>query len=113
MPGTYHILPAHARYTKMRVPCYQTGRYHRHRFCDVERVMALCGATVESGRDDGCNIIIANPNWDKDWCHNCVGIVPWTEPAGKIWQERHGIETLSVEEWQEQHSAQEGNPKTG
>ena len=99
MPGTYHILPANARYRKVRVPCYQTGRFHRHKFCEVERAVTLCGAIVEGGREDGCNVSIATPSWDKDWCHKCVGMVPWTEPTREIWRKQHGIETLNMEEW--------------
>ena len=36
MPGNYHIIPENARIRSKRVPCYETGRYHRHKTHEEE-----------------------------------------------------------------------------
>ena len=94
MPGTYHIIHANARYATRWVPCYETGRYHRHKTHKEQYVPSLCGGTLVEGRDQFCNAIIANPDWNYDWCHGCVRVLPWTDDARGKWL-RKGIDTLA------------------
>ena len=65
----YHIIPPGAYYRSRRVRCYESGRYHRHQSHEEEYCFALCGKEVVRGRDDYCNLSIANPVvWSYDWC---------------------------------------------
>ena len=92
MPGTYHIITA-VGYAKQRVSCYQTGPGHRHKSHIEESAPSACGRTVVQGRDQFCNISIANPRWDYDWCHDCVRAFSWPDKARKLWLAK-GIETV-------------------
>ena len=93
MPGSYHIITLYAQPYSMRVRCHQEGRDHRHA-THIERfIETVCKKTIPYGPDNCCNISIANPNWDKNWCRDCVTAFPWTDEGSKMWLEKHGIET--------------------
>ena len=66
MPGTYHIIPVRYR----RFPA------------------ALCGEKLIQGRGNYCNTNTANPDWDYDWCHDCVKAVVWTDEAKGVWRQK-------------------------
>ena len=91
MSGTYHIIHYYAQYTTRRVACYETGRYHRHKTHEEKAVSSACGKILVNGRDQYCNIAIANPGWSYDWCHECVKAFPWTDDAKGMWATK-GIE---------------------
>lgn len=97
MPGTYHIIPANARFTTKRVRCYGTGRYHRHKTHLEESVSAACGKTLVSGRNQFCSIDITTPDWKYDWCHDCVRAFLWTDVARSVWLKK-GIKTLDTDQ---------------
>ena len=107
MLGNYHIVHANARYTARRVPCYDSGRYHRHKTHEEKTVLSVCGRTLVRGRDQSCNISIADPYWNYDWCHDCVRAFLWTDEARKIWKER-GIDTLDFPSWEQWLQTPEG-----
>ena len=107
MPGTYHIIHANATYRMRRVRCYETGRYHRHNYHDEEYATAACGSEVSRDRSDFCNISIATPDWNYDWCHKCVQSFPWNEEGRTKWEAR-GIKTMGGEEWNEWIETPEG-----
>ena len=100
MPGSYHIIHFNTTYSLVRVKCYEFGRHHRHQTHIEERYPSVCGLTLDRGADRSCNIGIAYPDWNYDWCHVCVKAFIWTDEARKKWAAR-GIETLSLEEWSE------------
>lgn len=107
MPGTYHIIPFRARYTTRRVPSYAIGPGHRRKTHMEESVRAKCGRTLVKGRDQFCNISIATPDWNYDWCHDCVRAYPWNEDGRKAWL-RRGIETMDSSSWEEWLKTPEG-----
>jgi len=107
MPGTYHIIHANADYSSRRVRCYESGRYHRHKTHVEEYVRAVCGTELIRNRDKFCNIGIATPSWDYDWCHKCVRAFPWKDGARKQWQAK-GIETIPAESWADWLETPEG-----
>ena len=107
MPGTYHIIHFDTTYTQVRVRCYESGRYHRHKTHIEERYPSVCGLTLERRGDQSCNIGIANPDWNYDWCHKCVKAFIWTGEARKTWAAKD-IETLSPEEWSKWIQTPEG-----
>ena len=92
MPGNYHIIHADANYVAMRVPCEEGGPYHQHQTHTEEVVASVCGVTLATKGDDFCSIDIADPNWNHDWCHDCVRSFPWTAEARRLWLEK-GIDT--------------------
>ena len=79
MPGSFHILASDAKYE------YSRGS-------QTATIKAVCGRTLTRYQDDYCNIAIANPNWDKDWCHDCVKCYRWPGDDVDIWRDLHGIE---------------------
>ena len=97
MPGTYHIIHANARFAMKRVRCYGTGQSHRHKTHLEESVPAACGKILVSGRDQFCNIGIANPYWNHDWCHECVRVFPWTDDAKRLWLKK-GVKFLDADQ---------------
>ena len=107
MPGNYHIIHFDTTYSQVRVRCYESGRYHRHQTHIEERYPSVCGLTLERSADRSCNIGIASPDWDYDWCRECVKAFIWTDEARKKWAAK-GIETLSPEEWSEWAKTPEG-----
>ena len=109
MLGKYHIIHANAQPIQRRVRCYETGRYHRHNTHVEEFFRSACGETFTLRQNDACNITIANPNWDKNWCHDCVKAFPWTEEARGIWREKHSIETLDHASWEKWVRTSEGS----
>ena len=94
MPGSYHIIQDNSQYWSRRVPCYETGRYHRHKTHIEEYARAACGAEVNLNTDTSCNLSILDPRWNKDWCHKCVRAYRWTGDAWKLWRSK-GIEALT------------------
>ena len=75
--GRFHII-ADIPYRTRVVPCYETGRFHRHKKHKEEFCNAVCGREVVRERDRFCSIIIANPrDWKYDWCRDCVATVRW------------------------------------
>ena len=101
MAGTYHLIHHNANYASRRVRCQEGGQYHRHKTHLEESVRSVCGKTLVRNRDKFCNVGIAEPSWDKDWCHDCVRAFPWTEQARKLWLGIHGIETHDNDAWEE------------
>ena len=95
MPGTYHIIHENARFTTKRVRCYGTGRNHRHKTHLEESVSAACGKILVSGRNQFCSIVIADPNWKYDWCHDCVRAFPWPDVARRLWLEKR-VKTIKL-----------------
>lgn len=92
MRRTYHLIPFDTySYRTRRVQCNQTGRYHRHKTHEEQYAVARCGQEVLKDEDTSCNEGIANPQWDKNWCHECVRAVPWTDPVKDLWRGK-GIE---------------------
>lgn len=74
----YHILHPNAGISGRMVTCNETGRYHRHKRHLEEFSVALCGAEVIVGKDEFCNLGIADPlAWSNDWCQKCVESAPW------------------------------------
>ena len=63
MPNQFHILHGYASYQRDDV----TG---------TETIPSACGVTLVHNRDDYCNISIANPDWNHNWCHDCVRMFP-------------------------------------
>lgn len=59
------------------------------------------------GEEQYCNISIATPEWDKDWCHDCVRAFPWKDDARKIWLKK-GIEAMDLSSWSEWLKTPEG-----
>ena len=49
-----------------------------------------------TGREDFCNVSIATPTSGKDWCHDCVKAIPWTDEGKVLSSERHGIDTYNL-----------------
>ena len=86
--GDYHIIPHLNQYSVRHVPCYETGRYHRHKTHEEKYTTALCGKEVVRGRDESCSVGIADPNWDKDWCPACLSEAPWGDKAATILKKR-------------------------
>ena len=77
-----HILPANAGYATRRVPCRETGRYHRHKWHTEEHCEALCGAEVIRDQHRYVNITELRPDLlSRDSCRHCVEAVPWTPEA--------------------------------
>ena len=93
--GNYHIIDPDTQLIRERVRCHQQGSHHRHQYHIEEKFKALCEKVIP--RENCCNAGIANPNWNYDWCHDCVKAIPWTEDGKKIWLERHGIDTHTEE----------------
>ena len=110
MLGPYHIIHAYEQPIRRRVRCFETGRYHRHQTHIEEFFRAACGETFSRRESDCCNITIADPNWDKNWCQKCVKMFPWTEKARQIWLDKHGIETLDSESWKRQFATPGSTP---
>ena len=74
---SYHIIVA-THYHERRVPCNETGRYHRHKTHVEQYTTALCGREVTKGKDGFCNLSIANPvEWPRNWCRSCIEAVSW------------------------------------
>ena len=107
MSGNYHIIHADENYSTRRVICYESGRYHRHQTHEERYVQAACGTVVSPDRGDFCNISIANPNWNYDWCHVCVRAFPWTDGAKEMWRKK-GITASNSLEWDEWLKTPEG-----
>lgn len=107
MPGNYHIVWPHAQYVTRRVPYHETGPGHRNKTHTEETITSICGKTLVRYRDQSCGLSIANPEWDYDWCHDCVKAILWTEDARKAWTEK-GIETLDPESWEKWINSPEG-----
>ena len=96
MPGTYHIVHLNARYFTRWVD----GRKR-------EFIGPVCGEDLPRERGQSCNISIATPSWNYDWCHDCVKAFPWTEDARKIWAKK-GIEAMDEHTWNEWINSPEG-----
>ena len=107
MPGSYHIIRVNARPYTRSAPCYKGGRYHRHKTCKEEFLPTACGGAVESSKNASCNISIANPDWNYDWCHACVRAFPWNQDGVNGWRKR-GIEALGSMDWAEWVKTPEG-----
>ena len=77
-----HILPENAVYATRRVPCRETGRYHRHNWHMEKYCEALCGKKVVKGQHKYINITEVSPDFlSRDSCRRCVEAVPWTPEA--------------------------------
>ena len=90
--GNYHVIGINAHYYTERF------RDYRGRTRTVELTTAVCGVELNRANTNFCNISIAGPQWDYDWCHNCVRYFSdiWTDEAKKLWREK-GIAMLSKE----------------
>ncbi len=91
MSGTYHLVALDARYRTRRVLCYRTGRHHRHKTHQEQYTSTLCGQEVLRSEGTSCSEGIADPRWDKDWCHDCVRSAPWRDDVKGLWRAK-GIE---------------------
>ena len=92
-PGVYHIILPTAQLRQERVRCHIENSIHRHKYHIEETFQAICGDRTL--RENCCNSDIANPNWNYNWCHQCVKLLPWTDEGKRLWLERHGIDTYS------------------
>ena len=91
--GTYHIIYPWAQLHRERVRRDIDNSTRRHRYHFEETFQAICGATTP--RDSCCNLSIANPNWNYNWCHGCVKAITWNDDGKRLWLERHGIGTYT------------------
>lgn len=108
MSGTFHIIHFHVQSTRRRVPIpVYERRSSQPKTREEERIKVACGKIIVIGEEQYCNISIATPEWDKDWCHDCVKAFPWTEDARKMWLGR-GIETLDSSSWNDWLNTPEG-----
>ena len=83
----FHIIPVANSYHQRRVPCHQTGRYHRHKTHIEQYIRTLCGKEVVKDRDEYCSISTADPDWPNAWCQACVeSTEAWTPEEMKKWQ---------------------------
>ena len=81
---SFHILHSGTLPKTRWVRCDLTGRDHRHKSHKEEYARAACGQVVVNGREQFCNISIADPiNWSYDWCVTCVEKFPWKPEAAK------------------------------
>ncbi len=56
----------------------------------VQILPSACGKDVP--RNKMVSILAPpNPNWDKDWCHDCVRAFAWEDERKQIWREMHGV----------------------
>ena len=53
---------------------------------------ALCGLEVVRHRDEYCNVDIANPQWEHDWCVECVCRTIWTEEEIQVLHDKGLLE---------------------
>ena len=68
---------------------------------------AVCGKLLAENEDDYCNISIADPEWDKDWCEPCVIAIAWSNRFTLKWQER-GIGAMELTDYVQWIRAPEG-----
>lgn len=88
MPGSYHILPPDAAYTLAADPTRYPGD-------DIPQTIdAACGKILTRYVDEYASCLIANPVWEKDWCHRCVRAFHWTAAVAQQWKSIHGIDQL-------------------
>ena len=59
---------------------------------------AVCGKLLDKDEDGYCNISVADPEWDKDWCEPCVVAIAWSNQFTLKWQER-GIGAMELTEY--------------
>ena len=104
----YHIVHANAHYATRRVRCHETGRYHRHQTHEEEYTLSVCGETLIRDVEPACNISIANPEWNYNWCSDCVNSFPWDDNDRKLWLDKHGIETMDEDSWRQWLRTSEG-----
>ena len=87
----FHILPADAKYRAITPPNTQM----RDPDDPVRQTInAACGATLVRYRDEYCNVMIANPEWNREWCHDCVRAFRWPQPTRAAWEEQLDISDL-------------------
>ena len=91
MPGTYHIIHDRSRWISRPAPKYGARRRQKTRM--EEMVEAICGKFIPANKDNCCNISVADPNWKRDWCHECVGAVQWSKHAQTLWRKK-GIDVM-------------------
>ena len=73
----YHILPLDADYRSRRVPCHETGHFHRHKTHVEQYTEALCGREIIKDSGNYCNLSIARHMSPR--CQSCE------EVAKKHW----------------------------
>ncbi len=88
MPGSYHILPPDASYTPGSNPLRDPTQYV------PQTIEAACGKTLTRYQDEYASALIANPEWPRDWCHECVRAFRWTASVAERWTSVHGIDQL-------------------
>ena len=88
MPGTFHILPAHAAYSVEPTTHLDEERDF------PQTIPAACGVTLTRYRDDYASILVVKPEWQKDWCHQCVRAFRWPVELAERWSNVHGINEL-------------------
>lgn len=54
--SVWHLLPLQASWRVQRVPCHETGYYHRHKTHEEKYTKALCGAKILEGQGNYCNL---------------------------------------------------------
>lgn len=86
MSGNYHIIHEHARTGVRRVP--RPDSRGRTKMQTEETLETACGVTlVGPEATQSCSIVIADPSWSYNWCHDCVRVFAQTSPdaAKEIW----------------------------
>ena len=79
---SYHLIEQPS-YFRRETPCGPDCNGPRCRLAPPadhrqEYALGLCGAEVVRHRDDYCASGIAKPQWDHDWCRECIMLVQWS-----------------------------------
>ena len=75
--GDYHLIHSFAEYTTMPMGLAEEN---------PQTIPAVCQAVLTRFKDGYCNVSIANPDWDKDWCEPCIAGVAWNNELTAKWQ---------------------------
>lgn len=90
MDQHFHILPQDAAYETVNFatpnPNLDPADY------SYQTIRAACGAQLVRYQDEYCNIVIANPKWERNWCADCVRAFHWSEPDRIVWIRLHNIQ---------------------
>ena len=87
--GNCHLMHSHAEDTTLPVGLSEEA---------PRMAPAVCGRLLAKDEDDYCNISVADPGWDKDWCEPCVIAIAWSNEFTLKWQER-GIGAMELTDY--------------
>lgn len=87
--GNHHLVHTYANYTTI-----STGADEEN----TQTIPAVCGAVLTRYQDEYCNVSIADPGWDKDWCEPCVVGIAWSNEATAGWRKR-GLDAKELTEY--------------